>query len=249
MSATPHAAPLRAVIFDLDDTLHDDTATYHGAAERVAADVATEHGVGADALFAAYVRQAERFWGTLDASTLGTPLVDLRATMWHAALRESGIDDAGLAARCGAAYNAYRRDLLELWPGSLELLQSLRDAGLKLALITNGFSETHREKIAILKLEAAFDEIFIADEVGMVKPDPRLFRLAAERLGVAPEACAMVGDRFDRDVRGGASVGMFTVWLNVRDEPLPGDLAADAVVASIVEVEGVLPLPGKRVRA
>ena len=241
--------PLEAVIFDLDDTLHDDTATYHGAAERVAADVARASGISANALFAAYVKQAERFWSGLSSATLGAPLVELRATMWHAALCDVGLDDAALAQRCGAAYNAYRRDLLELWPGSLELLQRLRAAGLKLAMITNGFSETHREKIAILKLEDAFDEIFIADEVGMVKPDPRLFRLAAQRLGVAPQACAMVGDRFDRDVRGGASVGMFTVWLNVRDETRPTDLAADAVVSGIGEVEGVLPLPQKRVGA
>ncbi|GAC1523513.1 MAG: HAD family hydrolase [Vulcanimicrobiaceae bacterium] len=243
MSALVRTVPLRAVIFDLDDTLHDDTATYRGAAERVAADIARERGADADALFAAYVRQAERFWSGLNAATLATPLVDLRAKMWHAALLESGLDDTALAARCGDDYNAYRRDLLELWPGALDLLQSLRDAGLKLAMITNGFSETHREKIALLDLEHAFDEIFIADEVGMVKPDPRLFRLAADRLGVAPEACAMVGDRFDRDVRGGASVGMFTVWLNVRDEPLPTDLAPDAVVPTIRDVEGVLPLP------
>jgi len=233
---------LEAVIFDLDDTLHDDTATYHGAAKRVAQDVARASGVSAGVLFAAYVAHSERFWGGLSTATLATPLVDLRAKLWHAALGAVGLDDAALAKRCGTDYNAYRRHLFEPWPGSLELLQRLRDEGLKLALITNGFSETHREKIALLKLEHAFDEIFIADEVGMVKPDPRLFRLAAERLGVAPERCAMVGDRFDRDVRGAASVGMFTVWLNVRSESLPLDLAADAVVASIADVAAALPL-------
>lgn len=238
--------PLEAVIFDLDDTLHDDTATYHRAAHRVASDVATERGVARGALLDAYIAQAERFWSRLDAATLGTPLVGLRAEMWAAALATCGIEDRELAERCGVAYNAYRRDLLELWPGALDLLTSLRERGYKLALITNGFSETHREKLVVLGLEGAFDEVFIADEVGMVKPDARLFRLAAERLGVAPEACAMVGDRFDRDVRGGASVGMFTVWLNVRGEGLPTDLAADAVVADLAGVEGALPLVRKR---
>lgn len=239
------SVPLEAVIFDLDDTLHDDTATYHGAASRVAHDVARESGIVAQRLLDAYIKQSERFWSTLDTATLSVKLVDLRTSMWHAALAETGIDDAALASRCADAYNAHRRDLLELWPGALELLQRLRAGGYKLALITNGFSETHRDKLTVLQLDDAFDEIFIADEVGMVKPDPRLFRLAAERLGVAPEACAMVGDRFDRDVRGGASVGMFTVWMNVRDEALPIDLAADAVVSRIDEVEGVLPLSGK----
>jgi len=240
---------LQAVLFDLDDTLHDDTAAYHGAAARVARDVAGESGVAADPLLAAYIAQAERFWSGLSSATLEMPLGHLRARMWHAALSASGLDDLALAERCAIAYNAYRRDLLELWPGSLELLQRLRADGLKLGLITNGFSETHRDKIVLLELQDAFDEIFIADEVGMVKPDPRLFRLAAERLGVAPESCAMVGDRFDRDVRGAAAVGMFTVWVNVRNEAVPADLRPNAVVARIGEVAGVLPLPGKRSRA
>ena len=240
--------PLAAIIFDLDDTLHDDTATYHRAAERVARDVASERGIAPEDLRAAYITQAERFWSRLDSAVLGTPLVGLRAEMWAAALAACGIDDPALAQRCGIAYNDYRRGLLELWPGARELLASLRADGYKLALITNGFSETHREKLTILGLDDAFDEVFIADEVGMVKPDARLFLLAAERLGVVPAACAMVGDRFDRDVRGGASVGMFTVWMNVRDEALPEDLAADVVVSDLAGVEGALSLAGKRGR-
>lgn len=162
--------PLAAVLFDLDDTLHDDTATYRGAAGRVAHDVAGTHAIEADALLAAYVAQAETFWQSLGAESLGTPLVDVRAKMWRAALGAVGLSDEALAARCGVHYNRYRRELLQLWPGALELLARLRDGGCKLALITNGFAETHREKIALLALEDAFDEIFIADEVGLLNP-------------------------------------------------------------------------------
>ncbi len=235
--------PLAAVLFDLDDTLHDDTATYRGAAGRVAHDVAGTHAIEADALLGAYVAQAETFWQSLGAESLGTPLVDVRAKMWRAALGAVGLSDEALAARCGVDYNRYRRELLQLWPGALELLARLRDGGCKLALITNGFAETHREKIALLALEDAFDEIFIADEVGLLKPDVRLFRLAAERLGVEANACAMVGDRFERDVRGAHDAGMFTVWMNVRDETVPhSGPQPDAIVRRIAEVEGVLPL-------
>jgi len=233
--------PLAAVLFDLDDTLHDDTATYRRAAERVAQDVAAERGIDAAALLAAYVAQAESFWKNLAAEHLGTPLVGVRAGMWRAALGAVGLDDAALAERCGAAYNRYRKDHLQIWPGALELLASLRSRGLKLALVTNGFAETHREKIVLLQLEDVFDEVFIADEVGMLKPDPRLFALACERLGVAPAAAAMVGDRYERDIRGAHNVGLFTVWLNVRDETVPaGAPQPDATVSAIADVERVL---------
>jgi HAD superfamily hydrolase (TIGR01549 family) len=236
--------PLAAVLFDLDDTLHDDTATYQRAAERVAQDVAAERDVDAGMLFAAYVKQAESFWINLAPEQLGTPLVGLRARMWLAALRDAGIDDAKLAERCGQSYNRYRKDHLKLWPGALELLVALRGRGLKLGLVTNGFAETHREKLVLLNLEEAFDEIFIADEVGMIKPDPRLFRLVCERLGAAPEASAMVGDRYERDVRGAHAVGLYTVWLNVRNETVPaGAPQPDAIVPNIEAVEAALPLP------
>lgn len=234
--------PLAAVLFDLDDTLHDDTATFRRAAERVVQDVAAERDVDAAALFEAYVGQAESFWINLAPEHLGTPLVGLRARMWLAALRDVGIDDALLAERCGQSYNRYRKDHLKLWPGALELLVALRGRGLKLGLVTNGFAETHREKLTLLNLEEAFDEIFIADEVGMIKPDPRLFRLACERLGALPRASAMVGDRYERDIRGAHAVGLYTVWLNVRGEDVPsGGPEPDAMVASIDRVESVLP--------
>jgi len=237
---------IEAVLFDLDDTLHDDTLAYQRAARRVAHDVAAERAIDTERLFEAYVEQVQTFWQGLSSATLGTPLVGLRARMWYAALCEIGIDDTALAERCGADYNRYRRDFLELWPGAALLLARLRLQGRKLAMITNGFAETHREKIAILQLEEAFDEIFIADEVGMVKPDPRIFQLAASRLGVAPERCAMVGDRYDRDIRGGHDAGMFTVWMNVRDETVPaGGPQPNAIVRTIAEVEDALP-PGRK---
>jgi putative hydrolase of the HAD superfamily len=232
---------VEAVLFDLDDTLHDDTRAYHLAARHVVNDVARDFNVDADALFGAYLAQSESFWQNLSEAAFDVPLVGLRARLWQAALLSVAIDDEALAQRCGSSYNDYRRGYLELWPGALELLAALRAEGRKLAMITNGMAETHRDKIALLRLEDAFDEIFIADEVGMVKPDVRLFRLAAERLGVAPERCAMVGDRYDRDVAGAREAGMLTVWMNVRDERVPaGRPAPDVTVTSIEQVDAAL---------
>ena len=196
-------------------------------------------------MLAAYIEQAEAFWKNLGPEHLSVALVGVRATMWLAALRAVGLDDEALAQRCATAYNAYRKEYLKLWPGALELLAALRARGLKLGLITNGFAETHREKLAILELEDAFDEIFIADEVGMIKPDPRLFRLACERLDAEPECSAMVGDRYDRDIRGAHEVGLYTVWLNVRNESVPaGGPQPGAIVSRIGEVAAALRLSG-----
>ena len=82
-------------------------------------------------------------------------------------------------------YNEYRKKYFALFPGAVELLRELRERGMKLGMVTNGLSETHREKIALLRIGEFFDAIFIADEVGMIKPDPLLFAHACTSLGSA----------------------------------------------------------------
>jgi putative hydrolase of the HAD superfamily len=135
---------------------------------------------------------------------------------------------------------------LNLAPGSLELLATLRARGCRLGLVTNGFAETHHDKIDRLGLRERMDAFFLADEVGMVKPNPALFRHACEVLGSVPERSAMVGDRYDRDIVGAAEAGLFTVLIDVHAIPLPlGARPPDATVAAIGDVLGVLPLAGR----
>lgn len=232
-----------AVLFDLDDTLHDDTRAYHLAAEEVAREVEAEHGIDALALKAAYVAEAEGFWTRLDADQLRVRLANLRTQMWLAALGRVGLTDGDLAQRSAQRYDAYRKKHLELFPGALDLLRRLRERGTKLGLVTNGFSETHREKIALLRIGELFDGIFLADEVGMVKPDPLLFAHACATLGVAPMHGAMVGDRYERDIRGALHAGLYAVWLNVHRGSVPdGSPAPHATVLSLAEVATALGL-------
>lgn len=240
------ARRLQVVLFDLDDTLHDDTYAYHNAAEEVAREVAAEHGIDALALKAAYVAESEGFWHRLSPLDLSVKLSNLRASMWQAALESVGLDDAQLAQRSADRYNAYRVKYFTLFPGAIDLLRALRERGMKLGIVTNGLSETHREKIAILRISEYFDAIFLADEVGMVKPDPLLFAHACRTLGGAPAHAAMVGDRYDRDIRGAMEAGLYTIWLNVRSEELPpGAAPPDATCNSIGEAGRILLEPAR----
>ncbi|MDP9023872.1 MAG: HAD-IA family hydrolase [Candidatus Eremiobacteraeota bacterium] len=232
---------IEAVLFDLDDTLHDDTLAYKSAAEEVAWEVAAEHGIDALKLKNAYIAQAEGFWKQLDASSLSKKLESIRAELWRAALIEVGIHDEVAARQAAVNYNRYRKKYFKLFPGAVDLLRMLRTRDVKLGLVTNGFSVTHREKIALLQIGEYFDAIFIADEVGMIKPDPLLFAHACQKLERAPAVSAMVGDRYERDIRGAQRAGLFTVWMNIHGATLPPDAPAPgATVDTIVEVGAAL---------
>ena len=68
--------------------------------------------------------------------------------------------------------------------------------------------------------------VFIADETGMLKPDPLLFAHACTSMHSSPSRAAMVGDRYDRVTsEARATQGLFTVWLNIRNETVPAGSA------------------------
>lgn len=232
---------LHVVLFDLNDTLHDDTLAFTSAAEEVAREVAAEHGIDAAVLKQAYVAQAEGFWKQLTGEQVRTKMSQLRATLWGNALTSVGIADEELAQRSAVNYNEYRQKHFALFPGALDLLRDLKRTGKRLGLVTNGVSETHREKIALLRIAEYFDAIFLADEVGMVKPDPLLFAHACRKLGSAPARSAMVGDRYDRDIAGALEAGLYAVWVNVRNERAPpGAPQPHAVVTTIAQAADLL---------
>jgi putative hydrolase of the HAD superfamily len=231
------------VLFDLDDTLHDDTAAYQTAAGIVAGEVARLHAIDPAALLRAYIGEAQAFWKKLSVEHLTLGITDTRAQLWADALLAVGIDDVELARRCAADYTRHRAAVLQLAPGALECIEALRARGCKLGIVTNGFAATHHEKIARLGLTPLFDGLFIADEMGMVKPDPAVFAHACATLGSSPRHTAMVGDRYDRDIVGAQRGGLFTVLIDVHAIPIPdGAPPPDAVVSSIADVLAALPL-------
>lgn len=232
---------IRAVLFDLDDTLHDDTFAFTTAAEEVAREVAAEHGIDAIVLKDAYIAEAEGFWHRLTAEQVKTKLSSLRATMWGNALASVGLADPALAVRSAVNYNAYRKKYFSPFPGAIDLLRDLKARGKRLGILTNGVSETHHEKIALLQIAQYFDAIFLADEVGMVKPDPLLFAHACQKLDTSPAYGAMVGDRYDRDIAGALEAGLYTIWVNIRAERVPlGARPPDAIVEGIAEARAYL---------
>jgi glucose-1-phosphatase len=77
----------------------------------------------------------------------------------------------------------------------------------KTGLLSNAFSDLRRVVTETWKFADAFDEMIISAEVGLVKPDPRIYQLALDRLGVAPEAAVFIDD-FSHNVDGARAVNL-----------------------------------------
>jgi putative hydrolase of the HAD superfamily len=122
-----------------------------------------------------------------------------------------------------AAEHAAWRPAHRLESTTHALLETLRERGLKLALVTNVFDppELVRAELERLGVVQRLDAIVLSSEAGARKPAPAIFELALDLLGgVAPEHALMVGDRLQQDIGGAAAVGMHTcqaLWFRADD--------------------------------
>jgi HAD superfamily hydrolase (TIGR01509 family) len=95
----------------------------------------------------------------------------------------------------------------QLLPGAIESLSILRESGLRLAVISNA-EGTIDALLQRLGLRDAFEFVLDSTVVGIAKPDPRIFNLALERLGIPANRAVMVGDSVAADVHGAWSAGI-----------------------------------------
>lgn len=128
-------------------------------------------------------------------------------------LRKLGIDDKELAMHVSQAYYRTWVSHLKLFPEVREVLKTLRPH-YKLGVISNGPSDLQRYKLKLFDLEREFDPIVISGEVGVAKPDPKIFRHALERAKVLPSEALYVGDSPTYDIAGAKGIGMKMAWVN-----------------------------------
>jgi len=92
-------------------------------------------------------------------------------------------------------------------PAMVEAVRRIRRADLKTALVSNSWSTAHYDRELLIEL---FDVSVISAEVHLHKPQPEIYKLAAERLGVAPEDCLFVDD-LKENCEGAGTVGMTAI--------------------------------------
>ncbi|MEO0250248.1 MAG: HAD family hydrolase, partial [candidate division WOR-3 bacterium] len=156
-------------------------------------------------------------------------------------LERLGIEDLDLAKQLSSRYAHLREEYLTLFEDALPTLTTLRPH-FALGVITNGPADVQQQEIERLGLKPWLDVILIEGELGIGKPDPRIFQAALQAIGVKPEQALFVGNSWENDIQGALGVGMHAVWLN-RDG-VPRQEGNDSLVAEIRTLFELPPLLG-----
>ena len=212
----------RAILFDLDDTLFD-----HRRASGMA--IGALHAAHAPAL--CFEQFALKHAEVLEAFhtrflngefTLDEARVARMQTLFAAFDLKL---DASAAERAARLYREQHRANRHLLPGVMELLETLREH-CRLGIVTNNSTVEQIDKLRALDIAHFFDAVVISEEVGVTKPDPKIFSIALERIGASARDTVFVGDNWTNDIGGAVNAGMAAVWLNHNDKtPALTDIA------------------------
>lgn len=138
-------------------------------------------------------------------------------------------------------FDTFFEESWKLFDGVMDFLTEYQS--FKMGLITNGMSDHQRKKIEKLRIEPFFDSIVISEEVGFQKPDVEIFQLSCNELGCTPDECYFIGDRIDPDVIGAINSGMKPVWVNNYGAELDEAFEDVIEIKSVVELRNIVRKP------
>ena len=212
----------QAIIFDLDDTIVDDSSDVAACWEQTCREAAARiAGLDPVALRAAIERERDSFWS--DPGRLLAGRLDLRAastSIVGQALRSLGLNVPVAAAEIANRYRDLREDRITLLPGAIETLAWFRSRGVRLGMATNGSSAGQRAKIARFGLAPYFDCIIVEGEFGLGKPHREVYEALFAALGAEPAKMWSVGDNLEFDVAAPQSFGVYGIWVDRDSEGL-----------------------------
>lgn len=138
----------------------------------------------------------------------------------------------------------YKKALTDIHPDILSTLEKLKNAGIKLCLVSNA-DIIDKKYWNISPLKNCFDDVIFSCDVGIVKPDKEIYQLAMDRLGVFPVDSIFIGDGGSDELAGAKNVGMSTVlteFLTVKDTAAREKIkkSADHTVTDFKEIYNIV---------
>lgn len=257
---------VKAIIFDLDDTLLWDEksvkeafrATCQVAQEKYGLDpekleeLVRKH---ARELYSSYetypftqmigINPFEGLWGNFNDEGEGFEKMKkmapgYRIDAWTKGLKEAGVDNPDFGKELAETFPQKRKENAFLYVDTLSVLDELKGK-YQMLLLTNGSPELQNIKLAISpEIPPYFDHIVISGGFGKGKPDPAIFEHALELLDVAREEALMVGDNLHTDILGANRTGIPSVWINRKGMEKPQDIEPTYEITSLSELEDIL---------
>lgn len=219
---------IKAVVFDVDDTLYDLSTPFKEACRMVFPE---DTGLDLEGAFLA----SRRYSDSVYASSLSgkISMEEMYIYRFENAFRDYGKKiDAQTALFFQAVYEQKQQEI-KMTEAMKKLLENL-SGKMKLGIVTNGPTQHQWDKVNALGVEQWIpkEHILISGEIGIAKPDTGIFAAELGRLDLQKEDVCYVGDSFENDIVGAKGAGWKAVWYNHRGHQATEEVMPDYIVKS-----------------
>lgn len=209
---------VRWVWFDLDDTLFD----FQKASRRALIKLYQVENLDRfyntiEEWTDAYMRVNHQLWDRYNRGEISQN--ELRIDRFRIPLTEACVatvaEIEALSRRFDPLYLEMLSTQKALLPDAENVLSAVRNSGFKTGILSNGFTHAQHTKISYNGLSGLIDEIVLSDDIGINKPDRRLFEYAMEKTAdLNPGHHLMIGDNLSTDIAGAIGAGWHAIWLD-----------------------------------
>lgn len=217
---------MKAVFFDIDDTLYDQLEPFKNACQEV---FGSQYEFNVQELFKSSRRYSDEVFQ--DAGNGIISMDEMYIYRMKKAFEDIGINITDRdALHFQHIYERKQRNLF--LTATMRKILEVCGSRFLLGVISNGPSLHQWDKVRQLCLEKYIpkENIFISEDLGIAKPDSAIFHYAAKRCKIKEKDCVYIGDNYINDIAGAKEAGWQTIWLNRRDHPLPkGQRAKETV--------------------
>lgn len=245
-----HFPRLKAIVFDLDNTLLDHNSAEQQAITAFLPRYYHEPTIGTllqhapQVFLSRYRHWNEILWRDLAMKRLSAD--DLKwqrfaKTLLDVAPVFTDEDAKRLGREMGTTYLELYADHWSMLPKADETLLALKNR-FKLGLITNGFTEQQEGKLARFGWQTRFDAALLSGKVGVMKPHKEIFDMALAELGVEAHETVYVGDHYETDIVGAQAAGWRAIWFNPH-QAVRAENHADWTISALPELLALQPSP------
>ena len=219
---------IKAVIFDLDNTLIDFMTM-----KKISCDAAITAMIGAG-LNVDNSKAVKELFSLYDKYGLEEKMIFQKFLKKMTKKIDYEVLASGIVA-----YRRVRAGFLEPYPHVAEVLFDLKQRGIKLAIVSDAPRLKAWIRLVSMKINHLFDVVVTFEDTKELKPSTKPFRIAFKKLRVKPQECLMVGDRPERDIKGAKKLGMLTCFAKYGN-PKAKSSEADYEINDIKELTEIV---------
>lgn len=202
---------LKAIIFDLDDTLYEYEEINKEAINALCAYTCNRYNISISVFLEVFRKAREE-----NKQILGqTGASHNRMLYCQKMLEYLNIPPAEAALELYETYWGYMLEHMELREGILELLQYCKEHSIKIGICSDLTAHIQHRKIRKLGISSLIDKIVTSEEAGIEKPASIMYEMILNKLGVKPEEALFIGDSLEKDIKGAKKVGMKALWFHI----------------------------------